>query len=133
MTSIWFEQTSSDINKLIRKAEKAVGNNKNKEFNSTITDLKILSNLALYHSRRIPAAVSYRLFERTKDVSALDNAIAYERNAIEAWRQIVDAAGDVYADDLMMGVREAEFDGITHHLVVIGKTNLFTWKKVWRS
>jgi hypothetical protein len=103
--SRWFEQTSEDINKLIAEAEKAIGNNRNKEFISTITDLKILSNLALYHARRIPAAVSYRLFERTQDISALDEAIAYERKAIEAWRQIVAAAGDVYTDDLMMGLR----------------------------
>jgi len=30
----------------------------------------------------------------------------YERTAIEAWKQIVDAAGDIYSDDLMMGVRK---------------------------
>ena len=111
MTSVWFAQTSSEIDKLIDKAEKVVGNNRNKEFNSTITDLRILSNLALYHSRRIPAAVSYRLFERTKDVTALDEAITLERNAIEAWRQIVEAAGDVYTYDLMMGVRTADLCG----------------------
>jgi hypothetical protein len=103
MTSLWFEQTSSDINNLIVEAEKAIGKNRSKEFNSTITDLKILSNLALYHSRRIPAAVSYRIFVRTQDVSALDKAIASERNAIEAWRQIVSAAGDVYASNLKFG------------------------------
>ena len=109
--SKWFEQTSAAINKLIAEAEAAKGNNKNKEFVSTITDLKILSNLALYHSRRIPAAVSYRIFERTQDVSALDEAIDYERNAIDAWRQIVTAAGDVYTADLMMGVRVADLCG----------------------
>lgn len=109
--SQWFQQTSSDINNLISEAEKAIGNNRNKEFNSTITDLKILSNLALYHSRRIPAAVSYRLFERTQDVSALEDAIAYERNAIEAWRQLVAAAGDVYTNNLMMGVCIADLCG----------------------
>lgn len=111
MNSVWFEKTSSDIQSLILKAEGIIGENKNKEFISTITDLKILSNLALYHSRRIPAAVSYRLFERTKDVSALDDAIGYERNAIEAWRQLVEAAGDVYTDDLMLGVRTADLCG----------------------
>lgn len=62
MTSLWFERTSSSINELVGKAEKVVGNGGNKEFASTTTDLKILANLALYHSRRIPAAVSYRLF-----------------------------------------------------------------------
>jgi hypothetical protein len=116
MNSLWFNRTSMDINRLIAEAEKAIGKNRNKEFNSTITDLSILSNLALYHSRRIPAAVSYRLFERTHDISALDDAIAYERKAIEAWQQIVAAAGDVYSDDLMMGVRAAEFMNMIHHL-----------------
>jgi hypothetical protein len=109
--SLWFRATSDEINKLIDGAEKAIGNNRNKEFNSTITDLKILSNLALYHSRRIPAAVSYNLFEQTNDISALNDAIAYEQSATEAWRQIVAAGGDVYADDLMMGVRVADLCG----------------------
>ena len=116
MTSLWFEQTSNSINNLVLHAEKVVGKNRNKEFNSTITDLKILSNLALYHSRRIPAAVSYRIFVRTKDVSALDKAIEYEKNAIEAWKQIVESAGNIYAENLMMGLQEAEFQGLTHRL-----------------
>lgn len=111
MTSRWFEKTSSEINTLIAEAEKVTENTGSKEFISTITDLQILSNLALYHSRRIPAAVCFRMFERTKDVSALDEAIAHERDAIEAWRQIVVAAGDVYTDDLMMGVRVKELSG----------------------
>jgi hypothetical protein len=103
MNSLWFEHTSSDINRLIKKAERAIGNNQNKEFNSTITDLSILSNLALYHARRIPAAVSYRLFERTKDVKLLEEAIAYERDATEVWRRIVESASDYYASDLKFG------------------------------
>ena len=111
MNSRWFEETSSEINELISEAEKAGGNSANKEFISTITDLKILSNLALFHSRRIPAAVSYRLFERTQDVSALNEAISYEQNAIEAWQNIVDAAGNIYTEDLMMGVRVADLCG----------------------
>lgn len=108
--SLWFEKTASDINQLIAEAE-ASANTKSKEFISTITDLKILSNLALYHSRRAPAAVSYRLFERTQDPAALEAAIGYERNAVEAWRQMVNAAGEVYTNDLMMGVGVADLCG----------------------
>lgn len=104
LTSHWFERASSTIDRLVTEAEKVIGNNRSKEFNSTIADLKILSNLALYHSHRIPAAVSYRLFERTKDVTALDHAIAHEKKAIDVWEKVVASAGDVYADDLMMGV-----------------------------
>jgi len=110
-TSGWFAQAAADIAAHVAEAEKRIGNHGNKEFGSNIVDLKILANLALFHARRIPAAVSYRLFERTKDVNALDDAIAYERSAIEAWRQLVAAAGDVYADDLMMGVRSAGLCG----------------------
>ncbi len=102
--SRWLEQTSAEINTLIAEAEKAIGNNRSKEFISTMTDLKILSNLALFHARRIPAAVSYCLFERTQDISALEDAIDYERKAMDAWRQMVAAAGDVYTDNLKMGV-----------------------------
>lgn len=111
MNSQWFEQTSAELNKLISQAENVIGNKQNIEFISTITDLKILANLSSYHSQRIPAAVSYCLFERTKDASVLDDAIAYERKAFEAWRQIVAAAGDVYTGDLMMGVRTADLCG----------------------
>ena len=116
INSIWFKELSESINDLIRQAEKSAGRNQSNEFKATITDLKILSNLALYHSRRIPAAVSYRLYVRTKDMAALDKAIEYEKSAIEAWKQIVDAAGDVYSKTLNFGVRASFFDGLTHHL-----------------
>ena len=109
--SRWFAQTAADINAQVAEAGQRIGSHRNKEFDSTITDLKILANLALFHSRRIPAAVSYRLFERTKDPRALDDAIAAERSAMEAWRQLVAAAGDFYAEDLMMGVRGASLCG----------------------
>lgn len=109
--SQWFKQTSEAVDKLIAEAQKAAGKNVNKEFASTITDLKILSRLALYHARRIPAAVQYRIFERTRDVGALNEAIAGERAAVDAWRQLVAAAGDVYTDNLMLGVCVADLCG----------------------
>src|ERR1039457_229704 len=109
--SRWFAHTAADISAQIAEAGKRIGSRRNPEFDSTITDLKILANLALFHSRRIPAAVNYRLFERTKDPRALDDAIAAERSAVEAWRELVAAAGDFYAEDLMMGVREASLCG----------------------
>ena len=104
INSIWFKEVSDNINELLRKAEIAVGKNQSKEFKSTVTDLKILSNLALFHSHRIPAAVSYRLFDRTKDVAALDKAIEYEKEAIQAWRQMVEASADFYTKTLDFGI-----------------------------
>jgi hypothetical protein len=109
-TSQWFEQTADDVLRLVTRI-KTEGDPQNRELSSTITDLEILSNLARYHARRIPAAVYYCLFERTKDPAMLDSAIAHERIAIEAWRQIVRSAGDFYAYNLMMGVSTADLTG----------------------
>lgn len=109
--SQWFLRLSSRINELVYQAEKIPGALRNKEFFSAMTDAKILGNLALYHARRIPAAVSYRLYERTHDAAALDEAIKHEQNAIEAWKKIVAAAGGVYADTLMMGPRKRTLVG----------------------
>ena len=109
--SRWFAQKATRVGEAVSKAEQRVGSRRSKEFESTITDLRILANLALYHSHRIPAAVNYRLFDRTKDPRALAEAITYERKAIEAWRQLAAAAGDFYADDLRMGVRTASLCG----------------------
>ncbi|WP_097128659.1 hypothetical protein [Spirosoma fluviale] len=109
--SRWFRQTSDALNQLIANAEKAAGKSSNKELVSTLTDLKILSNLALYHSHRILAAVNYRIFDRTQNVAAFDEAIAKEQAAIAAWRQMVAAAGDVYTDNLALGVCVADLCG----------------------
>lgn len=114
-TGKWFAQTNQELNTLIARAEELAPPD-NKEFNSTVTDLKILSNLALYHSYRIPAAVCYCIFKRTRDPYALDDAIDFEKEAITAWQKIVEAAGDVYAPDLMFGVPASSFIGINHHL-----------------
>ena len=102
-TSLWLRSLSESIDKKVAEAERKIGTEDNKEFNSTMVDLKMLSRLALYHSRRVPAAVSYCLFLRTGDVAALDAAIAHEQNAADAWRELVEAAGDVYADDIQIG------------------------------
>lgn len=110
-TSRWFAETAAEVLDQVTQAEQRIGPHRGKEFDSTMVDLEILAYLALFHSRRIPAAVSYRIFEPTRDPAALDDAIAHERNAIEAWRQLVAVAGDVYADDMMMGVRGAGLCG----------------------
>jgi hypothetical protein len=110
-TSRWLAQTADDVSFQIAVAEKKIGTRRGKEFDATVMDLRILVGLGRYHSQRILAAVSYRLFDRTKEVRGLDDAIAYERNAIAAWRQIVDAAGDTYASDLMMGRRDEDLCG----------------------
>ena len=102
-TSRWFARVAGEVLDSVAQAEKAVGKERSREFVSTVTDLKILAHLAEYHSRRILAGLAFVLFDRTKSACALDDAITHEEHAIEAWQQLVDAAGDVYGDDIAMG------------------------------
>ena len=110
-TSRWLAQTAAGISAQVGEAESKAGVQRGREFNSTVLDLKMLAALADYYSQRIPAAVNYRLFDRTKDPRALDDAMVYERRAIAAWRQMVDTAGDTYAGDLLFGARSRNLCG----------------------
>ncbi len=110
-TSKWFAAVAADVMELVKRAEEQIGPNRNKEFFSTMVDLKILANLALYHSRRIHAGLAWASFKHNYDLNAIDDAIYHEGQAIQAWEQIVDAAGDVYAEDLKMGYKGFQTQG----------------------
>lgn len=110
-TSEWFAQVAEDVLESADQAEARIGRNAGREFVSTMVDLRILAYLALYHSRRVHAGLGWVLFQRAHDLNALDDAIEHERSAIEAWEKLVEAAGDVYHDDLMMGRRGAGLAG----------------------
>jgi hypothetical protein len=108
-TSRWFAQISGGILSGVEAAQAAAGPNPGNEFLSTVTDLKILAGLARYHSARLLAAVSYNLYKSTAALSRLDEAIAQEKRAVQAWSEIVTAAGDVYSKDLAFGAHNVGF------------------------
>lgn len=110
-SSRWFAQVSRDVLRLIEQAERKIGGHRNKEFDSTIVDLKILAYLALYHSHRAKAGFHYALFTHSRDLNALDDAIEMEGMAIGAWEKLVDSAGDIYHENLMMGRERAGLSG----------------------
>jgi hypothetical protein len=104
-TSRWLDETADAVLAAVAQAEQGVGTLRGKEFDATTTDLRILAGLARFHARRAEAAVHYLVYERTKELHELHGVIAGESAAVEAWRGIVDAAGDRYPSDLMMGAR----------------------------
>ena len=110
-TSRWFAQTADFIDASVAEAGTKIGAHRGREFDSTVLDLKMLANLSRYHSQRILAAISYRLYDHTKDPAALVDAIGFERKAIAAWRGMADTAGDTYASDLMFGARSRDLCG----------------------
>jgi len=110
-SSRWFARVSKDVLSLVEQAEQQIGEHRNKEFDSTIVDLKILAYLALYHSHRAKAGLNYALFEHSGDINALDDAIEQESKAISAWSTLVESAGDIYHENLMMGRASANLTG----------------------
>ncbi len=102
-TSAWFANISNDVLENVKQAEKQMGNQNNKEFVSTMIDLKILAYLAAYHAQRIHAGLNYASYEFTQDLNALDNAINNNKQAVDIWKNIVNLTDGVYHDNLIMG------------------------------
>ena len=110
-TSRWFDATADAVLAEVRAAEAAIGAKRGNEFDSTITDLKILAQLARFHARRVTAAVHYNLFLRGQQLGELYAATMDAKASVEAWRGLVAAAGDRYAPDLAMGARNFSLCG----------------------
>lgn len=109
-TSRWFARTSADILAEASAAERALGaRSGSKEFQSTMTDVRILAAMARYHSWRQLGGVYYDLYQQAGDLTAFDQAIADERHAIQAWRELVEAAGDYYIDNMAFGPATRRF------------------------
>ncbi len=110
-SAAWFDTVATQVLDEVARAEAAGNSEHNAELYVTLTDLRILAHLARYHARRAHAGVHYALFEQTQDLNALDAAITCEDEAIAAWEDLVAAAGDVYTDNLMMGLEQAGLSG----------------------
>lgn len=111
-TSAWFTRLAGLIESEASQAEKAAGPQPGRELVTSVTDLRILAGLARYHAHRLLAAVSYNLYLETRNPTAFDEAVQREGQAVDAWRSIVKAAGDVYSDNLAFGVHAV---GFPHH------------------
>jgi hypothetical protein len=108
-TSLWFARLSDSILAEVSQAEKAIGNRAGNEFQTSVSDLKILAALARYHSWRQLAGLYYNLYKESGDLTSFDEAIVNEKRAIQAWGDIVGAAGDIYSDNLAFGVADTGF------------------------
>ena len=107
--SCWFAETSQAILREVTAAQSKDNIVAKKEFRSTVTDLQILAYLAQYYAERIPAAVDYNLYLQTKNANSLKAAIDGESRAVDAWRAIITAVGDVYSTDMAFGVEAVGF------------------------
>ncbi|MEI6467076.1 MAG: hypothetical protein WCQ89_20285, partial [Verrucomicrobiota bacterium] len=110
-TSRWLDAAAAAILAEVGAAERAADAKRGNEFDATVTDLRILAQLARFHARRALAAVHYNLFLRSQKLAELVAATYAEKDAVGAWRDLVAAAGDRYAFDLAMGARDFSLCG----------------------
>lgn len=110
-TSAWFDAQADAVLTAVSQAEHVCDQKKDREFEVTITDLRILAQLARYHACRSKAGFCYAIFQNSDDTTAFSEAIKYEELAVQAWSKLVDVAGDVYAENLMMGRPHAGLSG----------------------
>lgn len=110
-TSRWFKDTATGILAHVEKAEAALGDPWSREVVSTLTDLKILAQLSMYHSGRLAAAVKYALYEKTGDLASFDQALVLETEAVAAYGRLVEAAGNIYNSQLDFGSNRDLFPG----------------------
>jgi hypothetical protein len=110
-TSRWFDAAADAIIASVHAAEAAIGERRNAEFDATMVDLRILAQLARFHARRAIAAVHYNLFLRGLKLAELLAATLQEKQAVNAWRELVAIAGDRYVFDLAMGPRAHDLSG----------------------
>jgi len=111
-TSRWFEEVAGRILARVEAARAAATGLKDsayKEFQATITDLKILAHLARYHAARMRAAVWYNVYLKTKDRFALKKCVDNESKAVSRWKKIIESAGDLYPEALKFGVHRVGF------------------------
>jgi hypothetical protein len=111
-TSRWFAGMSSAILAEAAAAERAAGPDAGNEVKSTLADVRILAALARYHQWRQLGGVNYNLYKMTGDLTPFDAAITNEQDAIQAWRDLVSAAGDFYIDHMTFGAPARNFP---HH------------------
>jgi hypothetical protein len=102
-TSDWFMNTAQQILYRVEHAENLAGTNPGLETISTMTDLRMLAFLAMYHSGRLKAAVNYNLHKLSGDIACFDQAVLWESRAVESYGRLVQAAGHVYNERLDFG------------------------------
>lgn len=110
-TALVLNETADAILAAASAAEASIGRQRSKEFDATLTDVRILAQLARFHARRAISAVHYNLFKRNLRLAELVAATLQEKEVVAAWRELVAIAGDRYSPNLAMGPSAANLTG----------------------
>ena len=71
-------------------------------------DISIQAGLGHFFAAKFRSGVLYRIYEKTGDRAALEEALREYRKARGAWAGLANLARDVYVPDITVGERPAE-------------------------
>ena len=100
----WLDEFCGAAERYVRQAEAEVPDRHGPSFRRLTVDVAIQSGIGRFFARKLRAGVWYALYERTRDVDALRQAISAYRAARSAWATLAGQAEGVYAKDLSFGL-----------------------------
>jgi hypothetical protein len=99
----WIEDYADVAAKHLSAAERQVQDMNTPEYRRMAVDVKIVIGLGRFFGARFRSGVLYRLFEQSKDRTALAECIKAYRRARTAWTELANTARGVYQPDVTVG------------------------------
>ena len=97
----WLEQLARDSENNLASADRST--DKPVVFSQWSIDIAIQNGIGKFFAAKFRAAVLFKIYTRSSDPAALEEALKAYRNARAAWQTIVDTANNVYREDLTFG------------------------------
>ena len=97
----WLEDLARDSDANLATADPAA--DRTPEFGHWAVDIGIQNNIGRFFAAKFRAGVLYAIYTSTADPAALEEALKAYGKARAAWKAIVDAANNVYREDLTFG------------------------------
>jgi hypothetical protein len=99
----WLEDFAAKAANHLAQAEKVSSGKARPEYRRMAIDVAIQSRIGMFFASRFRSGVLYRIYEKTGDPRALDEALKKYREARAAWAEIVNISKPVYKPDITIG------------------------------
>ncbi len=100
----WLDGFCEEAERHLLEAESQAADTNAPSFRRLAIDVRLQSGLGRFFAQKLRAGVWYALYERTGDVTALEQALAMYRAARDAWAALAAQAEGVYVNDLTFGL-----------------------------
>ncbi len=99
----WIERYAAEAAASLARADRRAADRSGSEYRRAAVDVAVAADLGRFFGAKFRAGVLYRIFEKTGDHAALEQALAQYRAARETWAGIAVRTNGVYAADITVG------------------------------